>query len=280
MRKINLYIIEKLKLNKDSKPELVWDDIAKLKNVCDDFVYYHTFFRGTNFKIITDTENNTVTILFRKYIHPKELEKFRDTLAKLAKDCLKRTIIVDADSTDNTLTCRYSADESIDEKLKLNKNIKEEGKADFKKGNTILRVTLSQTSKDACLYLGVSGSGVIGTHPVKFVKKEGDQIFYKGPNGGIYNNDSPTKSYINSNGFFEVYSKENFQPWTAYIIYFKKEDAIDFIQNVCINFKKNKDNIYKYFDKDDDIHLDVLRIIKHEIDIKDLLEELENDRTE
>jgi len=138
MKKINNYIIEKLKLSKDSKPELTWDDIAKLKDACDDFVYYHTFFRGTNFKVITDTENNTVTILFRKYIHPKELEKFRDNLAKVAKDTLKRTIIVDADSTDNTLTCRYSADESIDEKLKLNKSSKMEERIPPRLNDTII----------------------------------------------------------------------------------------------------------------------------------------------
>lgn len=281
MRKINNYIIEKLKLNKDSKPELVWDDMAKLKNVCDDFVYYHTFFRGTNFKIITDIEENTVTILFRKYIHPKELEKFRDSLAKLAKDCLKRTIIVDADSTDNTLTCRYSTDESIDEKLKLNKNIKEEGKADYNEGETLLRVAVSQTKKAGQLLLGVGGSNIIGTHPVKFVKKEGDKIIFKNVNGKIYNNDDPESSKINSNGFLEIYQKkEPIQPWRTFIIYFKREDAIDFMQNVCINFKKNKNNIYKYFDQNDDINIDVLILNKHEIDIKDLLEELENDRTE
>lgn len=138
MKKINSYIVEKLKLNKDSKAELTWDDIAKLKDAADDFVYYYTFFRGTNFKIITDTEENTVTIFFRKYIHPKELEKFRDKLAKVAKEQLKRTIIVDADPTDNTLTCRYSADESIDEKLKLNKTSKMEEKMLPKNGDTVV----------------------------------------------------------------------------------------------------------------------------------------------
>lgn len=155
----------------------------------------------------------------------------------------------------------------ISEKFKINKDTKI-SHINFKKGDPIMRIAIFS-------YKGRTIDELI----INSVNRDMIYYFYGVSLGERINftyspDDNSVDGYgyednidINSNGYCEFYGKSS--EWEVRSIYLNKENAIEFINDIALDFYKQKNKINKYFDKSDSFNS--LTIKNTQENLKELL---------
>lgn len=164
-------------------------------------------------------------------------------------------------------------DSYIIEKLHLNKNINT-SPVDFKKGEPIIRIGIFS-------YNGRTIDELEINDPVRSIiyyyydtQDNGEIRFTYTPNDrdDIDRYSYERDMFINSNGYYEFLGSigSDQDKWTAKIIYLNKEEGINFIKDIALDFYHQKNKIYQYFDKSDSF--DSVAIKNSPDKVKDLLD--------
>ena len=149
-------------------------------------------------------------------------------------------------------------DTCILEKLHLNKDINP--KIDFKKDEKILILSIYRKEDYGYIRLYV--------FPFTDIKKESNGrtvISYKNSMGSIVTQNAK----INSKGYYEVNIAD--VGATIHAVFLPTDYGIDFLDKDLENYK-DRNNIYKYFDDDDQIFID--KIYDNEISVYDSDDEI------
>ena len=129
MRNLNKYIIEKLHLNKDIKTPND-NEVRLLYKIIQDYIGDKTWYRGTNYSLIENYEQQQVELKFKVNINPNELLKYTEALRKISKEKYNSRFIFSAWAYERKIMA-YIDDtkEEITEKLRLDKNLNSSNEA-------------------------------------------------------------------------------------------------------------------------------------------------------